>query len=157
GPTAAPVPVSKEVSQSFVDALAERGMSYEGRRQITDIDGDQRLLRLEQGDPIPYDLFVGIPVHRVPVVVEESGLAPGGWVAVDRGSLSARFDGIYAIGDVAGAPVAKAGVFAESAAAVVAEDIVAQLRGGPRPAPWDGVGSCYIEFGRGAVAKVEAN
>src|SRR5262249_192651 len=147
GPMAGPVPVSKEVSQSFVDALAERGMSYEGRRQITEIDSGQRVLRLELGEPIPDDLFAGIPVHRVPVVVEESGLAPDGWVAVERGNLSTPFDGVYAIGDVAGAPVAKAGVFAESAAAVVAEDIVARLRGGPRPAPWDGVGSCYIEFG----------
>jgi sulfide:quinone oxidoreductase len=157
GPTAAPVPVSKEVSQSFVDALAERGMRYEGRQNITEIDGEESLVRLETGEPIPYDLFVGIPVHRVPAVVAQSGLAPEGWVVVDRGNLATPFDSVYAIGDVAGAPVAKAGVFAESAAAVVADDIVARLRGGAPPKPWDGVGSCFIEFGGGAVAKVEAN
>ena len=157
GPMAAPVPVTKEVSQSFLDALAERGMTYEGGRHITEIDGEGKRARLEGGESVPYDLFVGIPVHRVPAVVEDSGLAVDGWVRVDRGNLATAFDGVYAIGDVAGAPVAKAGVFAESAAAVVAGDIVARLRGGPPAQPWDGAGNCFIEFGGGAVAKVEAN
>ena len=33
---------------------------------------------------MPYDLFIGIPVHRVPAVVTRSGLAPDGWVPVDQ-------------------------------------------------------------------------
>jgi sulfide:quinone oxidoreductase len=64
---------------------------------------------------------------------------------------------VYAVGDVAGAGVAKAGVFAESAAAVVADDIAARLHGKPPPPPWEGAGHCFIEFGGGAVGKVEAN
>jgi sulfide:quinone oxidoreductase len=40
---------------------------------------------------------------------------------------------------------------------VVADDIAARLRGGASPQPWEGAGSCYIEFGGGAVGKVEAN
>jgi sulfide:quinone oxidoreductase len=48
-------------------------------------------------------------------------------------------------------------VFAESAAAVVAGDIAARLRGDAPPRPWDGAGNCFIEFGGGAVGKVEAN
>ena len=31
------------------------------------------------------------------------------------------------------------------------------LRGGERPQPYEGAGSCYLEFGGGLVAKVEAN
>jgi sulfide:quinone oxidoreductase len=68
-----------------------------------------------------------------------------------------RFPDVYALGDVAGAPVAKAGVFAEAAAAVVADDIAARLRGGELQRPYEGAGSCYIEFGGGLVGKVEAN
>jgi sulfide:quinone oxidoreductase len=157
GPMSAPVPITKELSQSILDALGERGIEYVPNRRITSLDPGRKNALLEGGDRVPYDLFVGIPVHRVPEVVEASGLAVDGWVPVDRTNLATRFAEVYAVGDVAGAPTAKAGVFAESAAAVVADDIAARLRGDVLPRPWEGAGSCYIEFGGGAVGKVEAN
>jgi sulfide:quinone oxidoreductase len=55
------------------------------------------------------------------------------------------------------ANTAKAGVFAERAAATVANDIVARIRGAEPPPPFDGQGNCYIEFGDGLVAKVVAD
>jgi sulfide:quinone oxidoreductase len=157
GPMAAPVPVTKELSQSFLAALGERGIVYVPNQHITELDAEGKVVLLAEGESERYDLFVGIPVHRVPEVVATSGLAPEGWIAVDRTNLATRFDGVYAVGDVAGAPAAKAGVFAESAAAVVAADIAARLGRGETPEPWQGIGNCYLEFGGGAVAKVEAN
>jgi sulfide:quinone oxidoreductase len=157
GPMAAPVPITKELSQSFLDALGEREIEYVPNQHITGLDPQGTEVRLADGAAVPYDLFVGIPVHRVPEVVESSGLAVDGWIPVERANLATRFAGVYAVGDVAGAPVAKAGVFAESAAAVVADEIAARLRGRVLERPWDGAGSCYIEFGGGAVGKVEAN
>jgi sulfide:quinone oxidoreductase len=157
GPMSAPVPITKGVSQSILDALTTREIEYVANEHITGLDGGNDEVRLESGGSLPYDLFVGIPVHRVPEVVRASGLAPDGWIPVERTNLATRFPDVYAIGDVAGAPTAKAGVFAESAAAVVADDIVARLRGLPSPPPWEGAGSCYIEFGGGAVGKVQAN
>jgi sulfide:quinone oxidoreductase len=157
GPMSAPVPITKGVSQSILDALTTREIEYVANEHITGLDGGNDEVRLESGGSLPYDLFVGIPVHRVPEVVRASGLAPDGWIPVERTNLATRFPDVYAIGDVAGAPTAKAGVFAESAAAVVADDIVARLRGHPSPPPWEGAGSCYIEFGGGAVGKVQAN
>jgi sulfide:quinone oxidoreductase len=53
--------------------------------------------------------------------------------------------------------MAKAGVFAENAAGVVADDILARLRGEELGRRYEGEGNCYIEFGGGRVAKVEAN
>jgi sulfide:quinone oxidoreductase len=93
----------------------------------------------------------------VPEVVERSGLAVDGWVPVDRANLLTRFPSVYAVGDVIGIPMAKAGVFAEAAADVVAEDIAARVRGTEPPAPYEGAGNCYVEFGGGLVGKVEAN
>ena len=157
GPMAAPVPVTKEVSQGILDALGERRIEYMPNQHITELEMRSKNALLASGGKIPYDLFVGIPVHRVPEVVEASGLAVDGWIPVDRTNLATRFADVYAVGDVTGAPVAKAGVFAESAAAVVADDIAARLRGRVLQRPWDGTGNCYIEFGGGAVGKVEAN
>jgi len=126
---------------------------------VVSLDARAHSARLASGGSVPYDLFIGIPVHRVPDVVERSGLAVDGWVPVDQTNLRTRFPRVYALGDVAGGPrtVAKAGVFAEAAARVVAEDIASRLRGGEPPRPYEGAGACYIEFGGGRVGKVVAN
>ena len=46
----------------------------------------------------------------------------------------------------------KAGVFAEAQAQVVAATIAADIQGQPRPALFDGHGSCYVEVGDGMAA-----
>ena len=78
---------------------------------------------------------------------------------VDQDNLRTRYPGIYAIGDVCTGPrtVPKAGIFAESAARVVADDIASTLAGTEPPAPYGGSGICYAEFGDGLVSKVEVN
>jgi sulfide:quinone oxidoreductase len=157
GPMKAPVPITPEMSQAFLAALGARDIEYLPEQLVVELDPDERAARLAGGGSIPYDLFIGIPVHRAPEVVAASGLAVDDWVPVDRANMATRFPGVYAIGDVAAMGIAKAGVFAEAAARVVAEDIAARLRGGQPPPPYDGVGNCYIEFGRGMVGKVEAN
>jgi sulfide:quinone oxidoreductase len=157
GPMAAPVPITPEVSQGILRALSERGIEYLAKQLVVELDVANREARLEGGGSLPYDLFIGIPVHRPPAVVESSGLSDGGWVPVDQTNLATRYPGVYALGDVSGAPVAKAGVFAEAAARVVADDIAARLHGEELQRPYQGDGNCYIEFGSGMVAKVEAN
>jgi len=78
-------------------------------------------------------------------------MAEDGYIPVDSRTLRTRFPGVYAVGDVATVGVPKAGVFAESAARVVAAEIIAEVRGGDDPAGYGGTGSCYIEFGAGRV------
>jgi len=158
-PMAAPVPVTKEVSQMFQAALDERGIHYAPKELVVALDPRERTARLASGRILPYDLFIGIPIHRAPDVVNRSGLAVDGWVPVDQTNLSTRFPGVYALGDVAtGArTVAKAGIFAEAAARIVAADVAARLRGGEPPPPYEGDGNCYIEFGDGKVGKAEIN
>jgi sulfide:quinone oxidoreductase len=156
-PMAAPVPVTEEVSQVFFTALDQRGIDYAPNELVVGLDAGERRARLASGGSVPYDLFIGIPVHRVPEVVERSGLAVDGWVPVDTANLATRFPGVYALGDVASANCPKAGVFAETAARVVADDIAARLCGSARPPAFQGDGTCYIEFGGGSVGRIEAN
>ena len=156
-PMAAPVPVTAEVSQQFLAELAARGIEYVGQTRVVELDPAAKEAVLESGERVAYDLFVGIPIHRVPAVVAESGLAENGWVAVDRDTLMTPFPDVYAVGDVVAIPMAKAGVFAENAAGVVADNIIAQHRGEQAERRYEGEGNCYLEFGGGRVAKVEAN
>ena len=157
GPMAAPVPITKEVSQSFLRALTEREIEYVPNERIAEIDTQGKKALLASGGDIPFDLFVGIPVHRAPQVLERCGLAVDGWVPVDKTNLATRFPDVYAVGDVTALPMAKAGAFAESGARVVADDISARLKGGVLRRQFEGAGTCYIEFGGGKVGMVEAN
>jgi sulfide:quinone oxidoreductase len=156
-PMAAPVPVTPEVSQRFLDELAARGIDYMAKNRVVELEPTKKEAVLESGERVAYDLFVGIPIHRVPAVLEESGLTENGWVAVDRDNLQTPFPDVYAVGDCVGIPMAKAGVFAENAAGVAADDIVARLHGETLGRRYEGTGNCYLEFGSGRVAKVEAN
>ena len=106
---------------------------------------------------MPYDLFLGIPVHRVPAVVELSGMAENGWIPVQKTNLATKFPDVYAVGDCTSAPVPKAGIFAESAARAVADHLTVELRKAGVARPYDGAGSCFIEFGDGKVGRVNVD
>ena len=84
-------------------------------------------------------------------------MTENGWVPVDPKNLQTRFPGVYAIGDVTSVGTAKAGVFAEGAARVVAAQLIAQAAGGQAPAPYDGAGTCYVEFGGGRVGRIHVD
>lgn len=158
-PMQRPVPVTGAVSQMFRDALAARGVHELPQHLVTGIDPARRLAQLADGQSLPYDLFVGIPIHRAPEPLTASGLAVDGWVPVDQTNLRTGFPRVYALGDVCSGPrnVPKAGIFAEAAARVVADDIRAEISGEDPPAPYEGAGVCYAEFGDGLVSKVEVN
>jgi sulfide:quinone oxidoreductase len=158
-PMQRPVPVTAAVSQMFRDGLAERDIEERPQQVVTSIDPAKSEARLASGETLPYDLFIGIPVHRAPDPLPASGLTVNGWVPVDQRNLRTQYPGVYAIGDVCTGPrtVPKAGIFAEAAARVVADDIAATISGGEPPAPYGGSGICYAEFGDGLVSKVEVN
>jgi len=158
-PMGRPVPVTGEVSQMFREGLAARGVQELPEHLVTSIDPATRTARLASGETMPYDLFVGIPIHRAPAVLADTGLVEQNWVPVDQSNLRTHYPGVYALGDVCSGPrmVPKAGIFAEAAARVVAEDIAASITGSQPPAPYEGSGVCYAEFGGGLVSKVEVN
>lgn len=112
---------------------------------------------LDYGSERPYDHFLGVPKHRAPDVVVASGMTEDGYVPVNAKTRETRFPGVYAVGDVTTVGVPKAGVFAEGAARVVAASLIAGLRGGVQPEAYDGLGSCYIDFGAGRVGRVDVD
>lgn len=156
-PMQRPVPVTGEVAGMFRGALAARGIIEQPEHRVTSIDPATRTAQLANGGTLPYDVFIGIPIHRAPDPLAASGLAVNGWVPVDQTNLRTQFPGVYAIGDVCTGPrtVPKAGIFAEAAALVVADEISASIAGGEPPGPYRASGVCYAEFGDGLVSKVE--
>jgi len=158
-PFGTPIPPSPDTSTAILAAFAERGIKFVKDALVKEIDAGRKTATLSDGSTMPYELFLGVPVHRVPQVVVESGLAshPYDWVPVNKKTLETRFAGVYAIGDVNGVGTPKAGVFAEGSARVVAQAIIAAVRGGPSPDAYKGQGSCYVEFGHNEVGRVDVD
>jgi len=152
-PLPVPIPPSPEASAALLTAFAERGIAWHPGQQVRELDVGRKVAVLGDDRELPYDLYLGVPVHRAPAVVEESGMCVDGWVPVDPWTLETSFPGVYAVGDVTSVGTPKAGVFSEGQAAVVADRIIAQHRG-LDSATYDGRGICYIEFGGDEVARV---
>jgi sulfide:quinone oxidoreductase len=139
--------------------LGENGIAFLPSHKATAVEEGEIVFA---DGRLPYDLLLGVPPHRCPSVVVESGLAnEGGWVSVDPGTLETRFPGVYAIGDIVavpmanGKPVPKAGVFAEAEGRVAAQRIAATLKGQESAATFEGKGGCFLEVGRGEAMMVE--
>jgi sulfide:quinone oxidoreductase len=153
-PLGRPIPPSPAASEALLDAFAARGISWHPEQLVTSLDADRRVAVCARGDELAFDLFLGVPVHRVPAVVAASGMCVDGWIPVDPLTLETSFADVYAVGDVTSVGTPKAGVFAEGQASVVADALIARVRGGDGAA-YDGKGTCYLEFGHDQVAKVE--
>jgi sulfide:quinone oxidoreductase len=156
-PLPSPVPPSPDTSRALVAAFAERDIEFVPDRRVSSLDPARRLAVLDDGSEMPYDLFLGVPKHRAPDVVIASGMTDDVYVPVNTRTLQTRFPGVYAIGDVAAVGVPKAGVFAEGPARVVAASLIANATRGEQPGPYDGRGSCFIEFGAGRVGRVDVD
>jgi sulfide:quinone oxidoreductase len=154
-PLGTPIPPSPDASLAILAAFAERGIAWHPGLSVRSVDPARKVVVLSDGAELACDLFLGVPVHRAPAVVVESGMTVDGWIAVNPLTLETKFPGVYAVGDVTSVGTPKAGVFAERQAAVVAARISAQLRGATTSAAYDGRGICYLEFGRDMVAKVD--
>lgn len=156
-PFGKPIPPSPATSTALLAAFAERDIRYVPDCLVTAFDPARKVVALNDGAELPCDFFLCIPKHRVPQVVAKSGMTKNGWIPVDSATLKTQFPGVFAIGDVTSVGTPKAGVFAEGAAQVVAEIIIAEIQGSEPPPPFDGIGACYIEFGDQRVGRVQVN
>jgi hypothetical protein len=73
-PPGVPIPPSPAASEALLVAFAERGINWHPGRLVRELDPVRKVAIFSDGSDMPYDLFLGVPVHRAPVVVEESGL-----------------------------------------------------------------------------------
>jgi len=153
-PQPAPIPPSPDTSAALLAAFAERGIEFNPNRALTGVDPARQVAMFSDDSEMPYDLLFGIPVHRVPAVVAESGLTVDGWVPVHPMTLETSVPGVFAIGDVTSIGTPKAGVFAERQGEVAADRIAAILRSQAETAEYDGKGMCFIQMGSDQVARV---
>jgi sulfide:quinone oxidoreductase len=154
-PLPVPIPPSPAASQALLVAFAERDIQWHPGLLVTELDPARKVAAFADGTEMPYDLFLGVPAHRVPAAVAESGMTVDGWIPVNPLTLETSYPGVFAVGDVTSVGTPKAGVFSEGQAAVAADRIAAIIRGTTGSSEYDGRGLCYLEFGDDKVARVD--
>ncbi len=139
-----------------VSLLQRRKIDFIPDHQMERIDPSRREIRIQDGEPLSYDLLIGVPPHGLPAVLGGSPVVgKSGWVKVNPKTLETDIEGVYALGDATaiplpvGKPLPKAGVFAHYQAEVVAHNIAAEIRGLSSRKEFDGRGYCFIELGDG--------
>ena len=156
------LPVLGAVGCDLIESrLADKGITFLPNHKANAVEAGEVVF----GDKRrPFDLLLGVPPHRPPAVVRESGLVDGtGWVSVNPRTLETQFSGVYAIGDVVqiamanGKPLPKAGVFAEAMGETVADRIATVFSGQESEATFKGEGGCYLEVGGGQAMMVKGH
>lgn len=156
-PFKTPVPPSPETSVALVEAFAERNIAFMPTKRVVSLDPARKVVKLDDDSELPYDLFLGVPKHRVPAAVIDSGMSENGWIPVNPRTLETKYPGVYAVGDGAATGTPKAGVFAEGAARAVADALTAEISQTGAASLYSGAGSCYIEFGGGRIGRVDVD
>ena len=86
-PLPSPVPPSPETSAALTEEFASRDIDLVTGNRIASLDGDRNVAVLDDGRELPYDLFLGVPKHRAPEVVIDSGMTEDGYIPVDTATL----------------------------------------------------------------------
>jgi sulfide:quinone oxidoreductase len=104
-----------------------------------------------------FDMIHVVPPQVAPDFIRNSPLADAsGWVDVDPGTLRhARYDNVFALGDVANTTNAKTAAAARKQAPVVAHNLLASLGKTHGTAAYDGYGSCPLTVERGKIVLAE--
>ncbi len=164
-PEPAPMGVAgTNFSATVSELLAKRDIGFTGGVTLKSIEHRDGTLAFEDGSNAHFDMVVATPVHRLPHVLEPSGLVgENGWIAVDRDQLTTAAPDVFAIGDCTAIPIAegltlpKAAVFAHGEAEVVARNISALIAGKEPIWAFGGQGACFMETGGGRGSYISGN
>ncbi len=156
--------------KDYVPALMEYVKKYDAAldffHNLVAVDGPGRTATFkvtkEGEEPttreMAFDMLHVCPPQTAPDFIRVSPLSDqaAGWVDVDQHTLRHKtFDNVWSLGDVMNAPNAKTAAAARKQAPTVAENIVADIKGGSAVAAYDGYGSCPLTVERGKIVLAE--
>ena len=78
-------------SQALVAAFEERLIKFIPDRRVVSVNAAHKVATLDNGVEMAFDLFLGVPKHRVPNVVVECGMAEDGWIWLIRARWKPSF------------------------------------------------------------------
>lgn len=155
--------------KDYVPALMEYVKKYNAHlnffHNLVAVDGHAKKAWFDVAKPdtpverveMEFDMMHVCPPQTAPDFIRVSPLADSaGWVDVDQATLRHKtYDNVWSLGDVMNAPNAKTMAAARIQAPVVAENIVADMRGSSPVAQYNGYGSCPLTVERGKIVLAE--
>jgi len=155
--------------KDYVPALMEYVKKYDTSlnffHTLVAVDGPARKAWFDVAKPdaaverieMEFDMMHVCPPQTAPDFIRVSPLADAaGWIDVDQTTLRHKtYDNIWSLGDVMNAPNAKTMAAARMQAPVVAENIIADMRGKAPCAQYNGYGSCPLTVERGKIVLAE--
>lgn len=155
--------------KDYVPALMKYVQKYDATlnffHNLKAVDGAARKAWFEVKQPdqeartieVEFDMMHVCPPQCAPDFIRVSPLADAaGWVDVDQSTLRHKtYANIWSLGDVMNAPNAKTAAAARMQAPIVAENLVADIRGGAPVAVYNGYGSCPLTVEKGKIVLAE--
>lgn len=155
--------------KDYVPALMEYVKKYDASlnffHTLVAVDGPAKKAWFDVSKPdtpverveMEFDMMHVCPPQTAPDFIRVSPLADAaGWIDVDQATLRHKtYDNIWSLGDVMNAPNAKTAAAARIQAPVVAENIIADMRGSSPVAQYNGYGSCPLTVERGKIVLAE--
>ena len=125
------------------------------------VDNERKTLVSYDGQEVPFDLLVSVPVNMGAEWVEASGLGDDDdlrFIPTDRHTLqSVDHENIFIIGDATNLPTSKAGSVAHFEAEILTKNVLHYIAGQPLAAAFDGHANCFIETGHGKASLIDFN
>ena len=165
-PIALPIAGTK-ISQDVVDLLNNNHINFYPLHKLKTVLDKE--IEFDNAKRINYDLLIAIPPHKVPQIVNKSGLLSDirqNWIIVDRFTLRTKYKNVFAIGDVTEIrldqciTLPKAGIFAEGEAKVVSQQIINEITNNDKKGyhpKFDGKGFCFMEIGNKKAGYIDAD
>ena len=69
-PFGTPIPPSPDTSQAILAAFAERGIRFVKDSLVKALIPGRKVAVLSDGTEMPYELFLGVPVHRIGSIIK---------------------------------------------------------------------------------------
>jgi len=155
--------------QEYVPALMDYVKKYDATlnffHNLVAVDGAAKKAWFDVAKPetpverieMSFDMMHVCPPQTAPDFIKASPLVDAaGWVDVDQAILRHKqYDNIWSLGDVMNAPNAKTAAAARAQAPVVAENVLADIKGHSPVAQYNGYGSCPLTVERGKIVLAE--
>ena len=150
-----------KATEVLSNLLAEKGIEVVPDFYLERVDEDTKTLVSYDGQEVPFDLLVSIPVNMGADYVEASDMGDAddlNFIPTDKHTLQARdYDNIFVVGDATNVPTSKAGSVAHFMAEILTENVLHYIHGEPLTASFDGHANCFIETGFGKAALIDFN
>ena len=150
-----------KASQMLGKLLKQKNIKVISDFYLERVDNESKKIISYDGQEVPFDLLVSIPVNMGADVIEDSAMGDDDalqFVPTDKHTLQSKMaENIFVLGDATNLPTSKAGSVAHFEAEILIENILSYINGEPMEASFDGHANCFIETGYSKAALIDFN